>query len=179
MRAWNPLPINGLLLSIAARLCYFYWNWGSFGGIGQWWQENFTPLPPLAGCEDFILGRIDFEDTRGAAEEPHLATMVTCLQWAKKATPDSLLDIMMVDWWTGHASLALLWPWDGHYKSILLPADEEIMGSLWCQLKVCAIGLPEVSAHPRCYGASMGFRKKGLLCGSCVIHMKLQMCIGG
>jgi hypothetical protein len=25
---------------------------------------------------------------------------------------------------------ALLWPWDGHYKSILLPADEEIMGSL-------------------------------------------------
>jgi hypothetical protein len=21
------------------------------------------------------------------------------------------------------------WPWDGHYKSILLPADEEIMGS--------------------------------------------------
>jgi hypothetical protein len=21
-------------------------------------------------------------------------------------------------------------PWDGHYKSILLPADEEIMGSL-------------------------------------------------
>jgi hypothetical protein len=24
----------------------------------------------------------------------------------------------------------LVWPWDGHYKSILLPADEEIMGSL-------------------------------------------------
>jgi hypothetical protein len=22
------------------------------------------------------------------------------------------------------------WPWDGHYKSILFPADEEIMGSL-------------------------------------------------
>jgi hypothetical protein len=22
-----------------------------------------------------------------------------------------------------------LWPWDGHYKSILLPADEEIIGS--------------------------------------------------
>jgi hypothetical protein len=36
------------------------------------------------------------------------------------------------------------WPWDGHYKSILLPADEEIMGSLYCQLKVCAIDLPEV-----------------------------------
>jgi hypothetical protein len=37
--------------------------------------------------------------------------------------------------------------------------------------------LPEVSAHPRCNGASMGLRK-GLLCGSCVIHMKLQACIG-
>jgi hypothetical protein len=24
----------------------------------------------------------------------------------------------------------MLWPWDGHYKSILLPADEEIIGSL-------------------------------------------------
>jgi hypothetical protein len=33
--------------------------------------------------------------------------------------------------------------------------------------------LPEVSAHPRCYGASMGFRKE-LLCGSCVIHMELM-----
>jgi hypothetical protein len=34
------------------------------------------------------------------------------------------------------------------------------------------------SAHPRCYGASVGFRK-GLLCGSCVIHMKpQQVCIG-
>jgi hypothetical protein len=21
------------------------------------------------------------------------------------------------------------WPWDGHYKNILLPADEEIVGS--------------------------------------------------
>jgi hypothetical protein len=26
------------------------------------------------------------------------------------------------------------WPWDSHYKSILLPADEEIMGSLWCHV---------------------------------------------
>jgi hypothetical protein len=26
--------------------------------------------------------------------------------------------------------LVCIWPWDGHYKSILLPADEEIMGSL-------------------------------------------------
>jgi hypothetical protein len=25
-------------------------------------------------------------------------------------------------------------------------------------------------AHPRCYGASVGFRK-GLLCGTCVIHI--------
>jgi hypothetical protein len=23
----------------------------------------------------------------------------------------------------------MIWPWDGHHKSILLPADEEIMGS--------------------------------------------------
>jgi hypothetical protein len=61
-----------------------------------------------------------------------------------------------------------IWPWDGHYKSILLPADEEIIGSLWCQLKVCAIESAR-SAHPCCYGASVGFRK-GLLCGSCVIH---------
>jgi hypothetical protein len=30
-----------------------------------------------------------------------------------------------------HAKYILItWPWDGHYKSILLPADEEIMGSL-------------------------------------------------
>jgi hypothetical protein len=29
-----------------------------------------------------------------------------------------------------------------------------------------------------CYGAFVGFRK-GLLCGLCVIHMKLQVCIGG
>jgi hypothetical protein len=57
------------------------------------------------------------------------------------------------------------------------PADEEIIGSSWCQLKVCAIESAKC-AHPRCYGASMGFRK-GLLCGSCVIHMQLQVCIGG
>jgi hypothetical protein len=27
-------------------------------------------------------------------------------------------------------AIATFWPWDGHYKSILLPADEEIIGSL-------------------------------------------------
>jgi hypothetical protein len=27
-------------------------------------------------------------------------------------------------------NIGFFWPWDGHYKSILLPADEEIMGSL-------------------------------------------------
>ena len=75
------------------------------------------------------------------------------------------------------ASVLVDWPWDGHYKSILLLADEEIIGSSWCQLTACDIESARW-AHPRCYGASVGFRK-GLQCGSCVIHMKLQVCIGG
>jgi hypothetical protein len=34
----------------------------------------------------------------------------------------------------------LAWPWDGHYKSIFLPADEEIMGSS-CMMMMSAEGV--------------------------------------
>jgi hypothetical protein len=35
------------------------------------------------------------------------------------------------------------WSWDGHYKSILLPADEEIIGSLRCHI----INTSDLSKH--------------------------------
>ena len=65
-------------------------------------------------------------------------------------------------------------PWDG-IKSILLLADEEIMGSLRCQLRVCDIESARF-VHSRFYGASMGLRS-ALQCGSCVIHVS-RRCIG-
>jgi hypothetical protein len=44
-----------------------------------------------------------------------------CLLYISYLNDDILLVIMYK---------TSIWPWDGHYKSILLPADEEIMGSL-------------------------------------------------
>jgi hypothetical protein len=52
------------------------------------------------------------------------------------------------------------WPWDDHYKSILLPVDEEMhhriimMSAEGVCYRICQVCTPS-----RCYGASVGFRK--------------------
>jgi hypothetical protein len=58
------------------------------------------------------------------ASAPSTATLLALVVAEEASKTANYIQVM-------HAYfLGFYWPWDGHYKSILLPADEEIMGSL-------------------------------------------------
>jgi hypothetical protein len=61
------------------------------------------------------------------------------------------------------------WPWDGHYKSILLPADEEIINRIIIMMPaegVCSIESARC-ARPRCYGGFCGLEKRATMLLMC------------